>query len=181
MAAKSLRSKSRLLWLPRDILEQVNRMLVEVGEGRKTYEQIAEWVISKGFQTSKSAIHRYARWMNALEKVKLVGEQARAIIDDTGEDPMRIEEATAKLGAVVMMEVFQEAMRGDRIDVHHIGRLMGDFAKLQSSSILRERLKDDFRGKLDKAADEVVKAVKKQGLSEEKAAEIRKKILGVVS
>jgi hypothetical protein len=58
---------------------------------------------------------------------------------------------------------------------------MGDFAKLQSSSILRERLKDDFRGKLDKAADEVVKAVKKQGLSEEKAAEIRKKILGVVS
>ncbi len=153
--ARSFRSKSRILKLPRPVLEQVNRMLVEVGEGRRTYEEIAEWVKAQGYQTSRSAVQRYARWVMALEKVKLVGEQARTIIEEAGHDPLRIEEATSKLGAVVMMEVFQEAMRGDKIDVKHIGRLMGDFARLQKSSVDRERLKAVVLEKIEKAVDKV--------------------------
>ena len=173
---KSFRSKSRLLRLPRDILHKVNSMLVEVGEERKTYEEIAAWVAEQGYKTSKSAIQRYARWVSALEKVKLVGEQAKTIIEEAGHDPLRIEEATAKLGAVVMMEVFQEAMRGDKIDVSHIGRLMGDFARLQKSSVDREKLKNVLREKLDQA---IKRAGKKKDrlLSKDEIREIREQIL----
>lgn len=151
--ASRYRSKSRLLKLPRPILEQVNQMLVDVGEGRKTYDEIVDWVKEQGYQTSRSAVSRYARWVMALEKIKLVGEQAKVIIEEAGHDPLKIEEATAKLGAVVMMEVFQEAMRTDKIDVKHIGRLMGDFARLQKSSVDREKLKAVISEKIEKAID----------------------------
>jgi len=174
--AKTFRSKSRLLRLPKVILEQVNSMLIEVGEGRKTYEEIAAWVKDQGHQTSKSAIQRYARWVSALEKVKLVGEQARTIIEEAGHDPLRIEEATSKLGAVVMMEVFQEAMRGDKIDVKHVGRLMGDFAKLQQSSVGREKLKADLVKKVDIAFTRIKEALSKE-LSNH--PEIREKLIRI--
>ncbi|HUU39870.1 MAG TPA: phage protein Gp27 family protein [Desulfatiglandales bacterium] len=176
--AKTFRSKSRILRLPRSILDQVNIMLIEVGEGRKTYEEIAGWVKEQGYQASKSAIQRYARWVSALEKVKLVGEQAKAIIDQAGHDPLKIEEATAKLGAVIMMEVFQEAMSGDRIDVQHIGHLMGDFAKLQQSSVSRERLKADFVKKLEKAVESAPDKDKKM-MPEEVLKFIKDKVYGL--
>lgn len=152
-------------------------MLTEVGEERKTYEEIAEWVKEQGYQTSKSAIQRYARWVSALEKVKLVGEQARTIIEEAGHDPLRIEEATSKLGAVVMMEVFQEAMKGDKIDVGHIGRLMGDFARLQKSSVDREKLKAIILDKLKQATDKVAK---KKKLDPETLKIIREEIYGLI-
>lgn len=171
------RSKSRLLKLPKEILEQINQMLVGVGEDRRTYQEIADWLNELGFQTSKSAIDRYAKYFYALEKVKFVGEQAKTIIEAAGEDPLKIEEATAKLGAVVMMEVFQEAMRGDMIDVKHIGRLMGDFARLQKSSVDREKLKAIILAKIEKAT---AKMAKKKKLDPETLRIIREEIYGLI-
>jgi len=152
-------------------------MLVGVGEDRRTYQEIADWLNEIGFKTSKSAIDRYAKYFYALEKVKFVGEQAKTIIEAAGEDPLKIEEATAKLGAVVMMEVFQEAMRGDMIDVKHIGRLMGDFARLQKSSVDREKLKAIILEKIEKATE---KMAKKKKLDPETLRIIREEIYGLI-
>ena len=178
------RSKSTLLKLPKDILKQVNDLILAVGEERKTYEQIAEWLSEQGYPYGKSSIGRYAKWILALEKVKVVGEQARSIIEASGEDPLKIEEATSKLGAVVMMEVFQEAMKGDKIDVKHIGKLMGDFARLQTSSVQREKMKADIAEKakrqaLEQAADVVEKTALQQGASKKDAQFWREKVLGI--
>jgi len=171
------RSTSRLLKLPKEILEQVNQMLVGVGEDRRTYQEIADWLNEQGFRASKSAIDRYAKYFFALEKVKFVGEQAKTIIEAAGEDPLKIEEATAKLGAVVMMEVFQEAMRGDMIDVKHIGRLMGDFARLQKSSVDREKLKAMILEKIEKATEKVAK---KKKLDPETLRIIKEEVYGLI-
>jgi len=171
------RSKSRLLKLPKEILAQVNEMLVEVGEGRKTYEEIAEWVKGQGHQTSTSGIYRYAKHFFALEKVRFVGEQAKTIIEAAGQDPLKIEEATSKLGAVVMMEVLQEAMQGDRIDVKHIGRLIGDFARLQKSSVDRERLKKSVMENIEQATEKVAR---KKKLDPETLRIIREEVYGLI-
>jgi len=169
------RGKSKLLGFPKEILARVNEMLVEVGEGRKTYQEIADWLEEAGYKSSQSAVGRYAKYFFALEKVKFVGEQAKTIIEAAGEDPLKIEEATAKLGAVVMMEVFQEAMQaGDRIDVKHIGKLLGDFARLQMSSVAREKLKTQLLDKFDEAAK---KAGKKTTLDAATIRELREQIL----
>lgn len=175
--SKMRRSKSRLLKLPKETLNQVNEMLVDVGEGRRTYQEIADWVNEQGYQTSKSAVDRYAKYFFALEKIRFVGEQAKTIIEAAGQDPLKIEEATSKLGAVVMMEVFQEAMRGDKIDVGHIGRLMGDFARLQKSSVDREKLKSIVLEKIEKATEKVAK---KKKLDPETLRIIKEEVYGLM-
>jgi len=171
------RGRSKLLSFPKEVLARVNEMLVEVGEGRKTYQEIADWLAQTGHETSVSAVGRYAKYFFALQKVKFVGEQAKTIIEAAGEDPLKIEEATAKLGAVVMMEVFQEAMQGDRIDVKHIGKLMGDFARLQMSSVARERVKTTVLDTIGKAVE---KAAKKKHLDPETLRVIREEVYGLL-
>jgi len=168
------RRHSKILDLPKKVIQQVNEMIVEVGEGRRTYEEISAWLKERGHDISKSAVGRYAKYFLALEKVKFVGEQAKSIIEASGQDPLKIEEATSKLGAVVMMEVFQEAMKGDSIDVKHIGKLMGDFARLQMSSVAREKLKDKLREKFEKA---IKKAAGKRLITKEEMRKLREQVL----
>ena len=177
----SKRSKSGILKLPSDVVQQVDAMLVEVGEKRRTYDEIVAWVADQGHSISRSALSRYFKYVQALEKVKLVSQQVKAIIDEAGtESPLELEEGTSKLGAVVMMEVFQEAMKDDAVDVKHIGRLMGDFAKLQRASVARERLKMDFAKKAKKAVDAIESKTRKKSLDPETLRIIREEIYGIV-
>lgn len=60
---KTRRSKSRLLRLPPRVLKKVNEMILAEGEGGKTYSEIAAWVKRQGFQTSESAVGRYALYL----------------------------------------------------------------------------------------------------------------------
>jgi len=173
-----------LLKLPRSIVKRVNEMLVEIGPERKTYEEIADWVKAEGHRTSKSAIDRYAKYFFSLEKVKILSEQAKVIIQEAGEgSPLGLEEATSKLGTVVVMELLQETMKSDGVDAKRIGQLLHDFAKLQSSSVQRERLKMDFRKKVERELSKMKKDYKAkpgaQGLSDELVEEIKRRILGV--
>lgn len=174
------RNKSNILKLPEPIAREIDKMLLEVGGGRKTYEQIVSWVADQGWKTSTSALSRYFKYIQALEKVRIVSQQVKAILDETqGDSPLELEEGVSKLGATVMMEVLQEAMSGEKIDVKHIGRLMGDFARLQSATIQREKLKEEFSKKAKKAALDISQYGKNSGLSDEVVEEIRKRILGL--
>lgn len=176
---KTVRSKSQLLKLPPEVLDRVNLMIVETGPERKSYEEIAAWVNDQGFQTSRSAVDRYAKYLIMMEKVKLLGEQAKVIIDEAGTDsPLKLEEAASKLGAVVMMELFQEVMQGDSIDPAKIGRLMGDLARLQASSVQRERLKADFSDKARRFVKDAEKKAKTMS-KEELVTFIKERVYGL--
>lgn len=54
-------TRSRLLRLPRPVLEKANRMLLDQGEARKTYQEISDWLKSSGFSISKSSVARYGK------------------------------------------------------------------------------------------------------------------------
>lgn len=175
------RSKSRILNLPTAIVQEIDRMLLEVGGGRKTYDEIVAWVQSQGCETSRSALSRYFKHVQALERVKIISQQVKAIIDETENDsPLELEEGVSKLGAVIMMEVFQEALKGDRVDVKHIGRLMGDFARLQKADVARERLRMDFKKRAKKAVETIEKKTKKAGLDPETLRIIKEEVYGIV-
>jgi hypothetical protein len=118
-------------------------------------------------------VDRYAKYLFALDKIKVVGEHAKSIIEEAGEDPLRIEEATAKLGAVVVLELFQEVMREDKIEPKRIGKLLGDFARLQMSSVAREKLKANLRKQFDEATR---KASKKKTLDAATIKELREQL-----
>jgi len=170
-----LRTHSRIASdLPQEVRREVDRLLIE---GSATYEEIKAFLASRGHDISKSAIYRYGRkFLIAYRKLRVVQDQSRALVADAGDDAMLLEEAAAKIFAQKIVEAQLEGA----FDVLALPRLLSDFAKLQSSSIMRERLKAQLRKKVSVAAEHAVKVARSGGLTEEKAAEIRKKILGIV-
>ena len=74
-----------------------------------------------------------------------------------------------------------EAQLSGKLDIKKMPRIISDFAKLQASSVQRERMKKDMAEKAVKAADAVERIAKKGGLSDKAAEDIRKKILGITA
>jgi hypothetical protein len=159
--------------LPLELRKAVNRLLLEPGT---TYDEIARFVKSKGFDISRSSIGRYGqRFLEAYQKIKQFEDQARAITSGV-DDGMPMEEAVGKL----MLQKVMEALVDGSADITENSRLISDVAKLQSAHIQLAKWKADLERRASKAADAVGKIVKRGGLSDAAADAIRQKILGVV-
>jgi len=64
------RSTSRLLKYPKHIVEQIDKMLISAGPGRRTYREIAEWLKEEGYNTSESAVGRYAKYLLTQDRTR---------------------------------------------------------------------------------------------------------------
>ncbi len=157
--------------LPVEVREQVDRLLIE----QATYDEIKALLDSEGYDISRSAIGRYGKdFMSAYQNLRIIEDKSRALVSEAG-DGMILEEAAAKLFSQMILE----AQLSGKLDIQKLPRIISDFAKLQSSTVSRERLKREIAEKVAKTADDVARAVKKGGLSDETAEEIRKKIMGI--
>jgi len=158
--------------LPPEIREQVDRLLIEGA----AYEEVREFLTRRGIEIGRSSIGRYGKdFLNAYSRLRVVEDKSRALVSETG-DGLVLEEAASKIFAQMVIEA---QLSGD-LDIKALPRIISDFAKLQSSSIMRERIKLTFEERAKSVAEEVVKVARTGGLTEEKAALIKKKILGIV-
>lgn len=64
------RPTSGLMKFPEQILIQVDRMILCRGPGRRGYVEITDWLKNQGYQTSKSAVGRYAKYLFAQGRTK---------------------------------------------------------------------------------------------------------------
>lgn len=159
--------------LPQELKREVDRLLVE---GNVTYDDIKAFLEEKGYDISRSAIGRYGKeFLASYQRLRVIEEKSRALVSEAG-DGMVLEEAAAKIFAQKIVEA--QLLEG--FDILENPRLIADFAKLQSSTVARERFKRELKEKVEKTAESVVKTARQGGLSDEKAEEIRKKILGIV-
>lgn len=166
------RNHSRVDELPRDLREQVDRMILE---GDTTYDEMAAFVKENGFDVSRSSLGRYGqKYFNAYKRLRIVEDKAKALVSQVG-DGMALEEAASKM----MVQQVLDALMDETLDVKALPRIISDFAKLQASTVLRERLKGEIAEKVKTTASAVEKIAKKGGLSDEAANEIRAKILGI--
>jgi hypothetical protein len=158
--------------LPQELREQVDRLLIEPGN---TYEDIKAFLAKEGHDISRSAIGRYGKdFLNVYQQLRQIEDKSKALVSEAG-DGMILEEAASKLFAQMILE----AQMSGKIDVARYPQILGEFARLQASTVLRERLKRDFANKVKKTADAVIKTAKSNGLSDEAAEEIKRKILGI--
>lgn len=158
--------------LPREIREQVDRLLIE---GGSTYDEIRDFLASQGYDISRSAIGRYGKdFLACYQRLRVIEDKSRALVSEVG-DGLVLEEAASKLFAQMILEA---QISGD-LDIKELPRIISDFAKLQASNVMRERYKREIKAKVEKTAADVEKTAKKGGLTPETAAEIRKKILGL--
>lgn len=136
--------------LPAEIREQVDRLLIE---GGSTYDDIKAYLDAEGYDISRSAIGRYgADFMNTYQRLRVVEEKSRALVSEAG-DGMVLEEAAGKLFAQMILE----AQMDGSLDITKLPRIISDFARLQASTVLRERLKKEFRNKAEKAVADAEK------------------------
>jgi hypothetical protein len=171
--AKSRRRSRVETELPRELREQAHRLLLE----GMTYEDLADWSAEHGYDISRSSWGRYGKeFYEAYQAIKRFEDQARVLSGEPGEG-LTMEEAVSKM---LLQKVMAAAVDGT-LDVLQVPRIIADVAKLQQSSVQREKLKDDFARAARAAADKVGAIAKKGGLSAETVQQIRKEILGIAS
>lgn len=149
------------------------------------YEEIAKILSDRGYNISKSSIHRYGQKLESkLEAVQTSTKMAMAIAEAAPDDGdqrsaavlsmmqtgifnalMDIEEADGTTDAAKRLEMYAKAGKG--------------IAEITKASVNQKKWQIEVREKVDAALKAVDKIVKKGGLSKETAEEIRKQILGI--
>jgi uncharacterized protein with ATP-grasp and redox domains len=171
--------RSSVFALAPDIKKALDRRLVV--EGFKGYAELAEWLQTMGYTISKSAIHRYGQTFgDKLETLKLVTEQARAVVEASPDNEGAVNDALVRL--------VQEKLFGVLIDLdpavikkEKLSYLAKAIADLGRASVQQKQWMTKFRERAAQTAAAVVDVARKGGLSEAAAEEIRAKILGVAS
>lgn len=162
--------------LPADVVEALHARLME----GYTYQEIVDWLEGMGHKVSRSAVGRYSKdFLLRLEKLKLVRDQAKAIVEDAGDQP---ETAMAEAANQVAMQLIMEALmaasdKGRRGLTKTLIEAMKALAQLEKSGVAREKLKYDFNRGRDAAVEKL-----KQALRDElaNAPELQSQILALV-
>jgi transposase len=114
---------------------------------------------------------------NELQKIRIMQDKAKALLSEVGEDNMVLSEAASNVLSQKLLELL---LSEESIDLAKSSRIMADFAKLQSSSIILAKAKAELQQKVKATAQEVAKIVRAEGLSDAAAQEIQDKVLDVV-
>lgn len=172
MPSKESRKKAgKASDLPVDILDQIDRLLVE----GVSYDDISNFLGEQGFEISKTAIGRHGEeFFETCRKLRVLEEKSR-VLASRGEDGLILEEATSRLLAQMILE----ALLSGEIEKERLPRMLSDFTRLQSSNVQREKLRLEVMRRTEKSAEDEDESGRRGGLSDEAAAEIRRKILGL--
>lgn len=173
--------RSSIMQLPEDIQAELNKRLVK--NGFAGYQGLADWLAEKGFQISKSSIHRHGQqFEERLAAIKVATAQAKAITAAVGDEEGAMNEALIRLVQEKAFDVLVNLQTDDPDKFAKVFPKMGIMvARLSRASVTQKKWMAEVKGKAKAAASEVGKIVKSSGLSNEKAKEIREKILGVAA
>lgn len=159
----SRRKHSKVLQLPPEIVEAVNKKLTS----GVTYREIADWINQMsdktGVEVSHMAVQRYGKdFLARLERLKVVNEQAKAILETNGEGPdTALAEAANKLALQLVMETLMSAR--NTLEGEKLTQVMRALTQLQRSAVATERLKFTFdkgvRAVTQKLREEVAKQI----------------------
>lgn len=171
--------------LPGDVRAWLDKALIK--GNFSGYEQLEGTLRERGYQISKSAIHRYgAKFERRLGAIKASTEAARMLVEGASDDQDARSEAVIALVQTELFETIvnlQEAADEDIDPVERVKLLSSaakNIATLSRASVNLKEFQAKVRTEVMKSAAAVaVKEAKGAGLSDEVAELIRKKILGV--
>lgn len=169
--------RSAVKGLPSEVKAWLDQALIK--NNFSDYKALEEALREKGFLISKSSIHRYGQeFESKLAAVRLATEQARAVVEEVGDEENALGDALAQ---VVQQKAFEALMKLEnpgKINLASIGTMV---ANLNRSSVSLKKYRAEVRGRIAEAANEVTRVAKSKGLSAEAAEEIRQKILGITT
>lgn len=165
-------------WLERALLDQDHEGLVALEEALR----------ERGYQVSKSAIHRYGQKIERrYAAIKASTEAARMLTEGAADDQDARSEAVI---ALVQTELFesivnlQEAQDDDTDPSQRIKLLSAaakNIATLARASVNQKKFRQEVQARVAAAASAAEKIATKGGLSAESVDALRREILGIAS
>ncbi|PYG86725.1 uncharacterized protein DUF3486 [Ruminiclostridium sufflavum DSM 19573] len=155
------RVSSKVTQLPEDIKEQLDAQLLDTSN---TYEDVARWLKSNGFNISKSAVGRYAiRANQAAQRVAETLERTKAIAAAVEKNP---DLDFTKASRMVLMDGLMQRVSTAEDDFAEMpldkaGRLI---ASLSRVGIYEQKIIRDYKSKMELAfealEEDLIKAIK---------------------
>ena len=155
------------------------------------YDQLAAMLTARGYQISKSSVHRYGQHLERrMSAIRASTEAAKAIASAAPDDADARSEALMSLLQTDLFDlllVLQESKTADPAKrVALLGKLAKSVADLSRASVGQKKhantIREEERQRVaTQAADAAESAVKQAGLSGETAAWVRAQVLGVRS
>ena len=168
--------KSTVETLPKEVKEWLDRALVE--SNFSGYKLLAEEMKARGYEISKSAIHRYGQdFEDRLKTLKMVTEQARAVVQAAPDEDGAVNDALVRLTQAKLFGVLMEIeVDPETVDLAKLAKAVAELGK---ASVMQKRWLSEVRAKAEAAAANVEKIAKKGGLSSASVEQLRREILGI--
>lgn len=164
--------------LPEPIRNELDRRLVTGGFAG--YDELAEWLKAQGVEISKSAVHRYGqRFEQKLSAIKNSSEMARQIAAVLPDEAGTVNEALMRMVQEGLFNLTVNMEEKEALEaLPKIARAVSDMTR---ASISQKKYAHEVKCRTEKVAADVEKAVRKAGLTDETANDIRRRILGIAS
>lgn len=165
--------RSKIAKLPAETKAWLDRALSD--NNFADYELLAAELKTRGFDISKSAVHRYGQeFETRLSALRMATEQARAISESIPDDAGAMNDALIRL---VQQKAFDTLLKMEEgAPMKEIGLMV---ARLSNATVKQKQWATEVREKAASAAEAVEKIAKKGGLSAAAVTEIRSRILGI--
>ncbi|WP_119689336.1 DUF3486 family protein [Acinetobacter nosocomialis] len=151
------------------------------------YEEIANILQERGYNVSKSSVHRYGQKLeHKLAAVQASTQAAMMIADAAPDDSDMRSSAVLSLVQTELFNALIALQESENPDADPADRIMlmakagKGIAEISKASVNQKKWESEVKERVQAAAKAVDKIAKKGGLSAETAAEIRKQILGIV-
>lgn len=174
--------RSSIEKLPEDVRRWLERALTE--NGFSGYVELEELLKEKGYQISKSAIHRYGQKIeNRLKAIKESAEIAKLITDQVDDEGDSQSDALMRLVQTDLMNLLIDARNVDELDIKDRMKILGNIGKniaaMTNSSVKLKQHQADVKRRAEIAAAETEKIVVQAGLSADTVKMIKEQILGI--
>lgn len=175
--------RSKISKLPKPVKDWLDKELIQNGFGE--YELLSAELKIRGFDLSKSAIHRYGQEFEIrLSSLRIASEQAKAIVQASPDDEGAVSEALMRLVQEKLFQTLVKVQTDPAIPISITGAAKA-VAELTRATVTQKKWQAETTEKIRaeeraKAAEAATGAAKAAGASEETLAKIHQ-ALGIES
>lgn len=178
--------RNKVFDLPQEVREQLNEKLVS--SGFQGYEALAGWLGERGYNVSKSSVHRYGQdlqeeFEEAMGDVRKTTELARAMASDGEDESGHLIDATARIVQDQLLRI-SIAMRKAEEDPAKAAKQLGSVTKALADigrvSLSQKKWAKELRVEVAReAAEKAETSMATQGMSRDAIDAIKRDILGI--
>ena len=171
--------RSKISKLPKAVKDWLDKALAE--NGFADYELLAADLKERGYDISKSAIHRYGQAFEyRLGALRMATEQAKAVVQASPDDEGSMSEALMRLVQDKLFKTLMECEPGPdkNIDLPKISKAV---AELTRATVSQKKWQSEVKAKAAAAASAVSIKLHRGGISEDVIKQIEDEILGIAN